>query len=175
MPNPGKTPAAKKKEDYEDYDLSPPKVPEKERRTFDKAVRAINNDFTDLRVEWENKEKRKLVWFKKKDDGTEVELPSDFRRILLFLYSRNFKQHVGVHVRREEVKRMLQKGRIRKIILQVIKCTGDHSLSFDENYRDHYVRACLLDDPPLFSTNWSNWISSEYVELNVLLANAKIR
>jgi len=114
MSNPWETPAAKKKEDYEDYDLSPPEVPEKERRTFDRAVRAINNDFNELRVEWESEEKRKVVWFKKRADGTEVELPSDFRRILLFLYSRNFKKHVGMAIRREAVKDIYRRDTFEK-------------------------------------------------------------
>jgi hypothetical protein len=144
MLDPLKTPAAKKKEDYEDYDLSPPKVTEAKRQTFDEAVRAIKHDFNELRVEWgENEEMRKLVWFMKQDDGTEAELPSDFRRIMLFLYSRNFKKDVGKVHRKAAVKNMLKKGRIRQIILQVIECNGDNSLSFDKDYRAHYIRACL--------------------------------
>jgi hypothetical protein len=123
MSDPLKTPAAKKKEDYEDYNLSPPKVPAK-RRTFDEAVRAIKYDFNELRVEWEeSEEKRKVVWFKKRDDGTEVELPPDFCRILLFLYSRNFKKDVGKDNRRVAVINMHRHPRLVFAIVVSFWCT----------------------------------------------------
>jgi hypothetical protein len=56
MPSPSWTREAKKKEGYEDYDLSPPKLPDRTRRTFEQAVKAIQNDFHELKVEWVGKE-----------------------------------------------------------------------------------------------------------------------
>ena len=144
MPNPCWTPEAKKKEGYKDCDLSPPELPDRKRRTFEQAVKAIKNDFNELKVEWAGKEeKQKVVWSKIREDDSEVELPSEFCQTLLFLHSRNFKKRANEDHQRAAVKDMLKKGRIRKVILQVIACTGDNSLSFNENYGAHYIRACL--------------------------------
>jgi hypothetical protein len=141
--NPRKTPSGNKKEDYEDYDLlSPPNVPDAKWRTFDEAVTAINNDFKEeLRVEWKDVETgRAVVWFRRRDN---VELPSDLSLILLFLCCRNFKMNVNMAARIAAVKNILNNGAIRRIILQVMKCTGDHSLSHDDSYQRQYIRACL--------------------------------
>jgi hypothetical protein len=144
MSDPYKTPAAKKKEDcegYEDYGLSPPKLPKKRQRTFEEAVKAIKCDSYKIRIEQVGE--GKIAWFKKLDSGEEVYLPSDACRILLFLYSRNFMKHKSKDHRKKKVKEMLQRGRVRKAMLQVIKCNGDENLSFRKNYQVHYTRACL--------------------------------
>lgn len=132
---------------------------------------AIQKDFHDLRIEWVS---GRVLWLKKQNDGAEVELPLDFRRILLFLYSRSFKKNVNKNQRRAAVKDMIKPGRVRKAILQVISSKGDNSLCLNENlYGSLYP--CLFDDPPLLSTKWSSRICSGHVEHNILFANAKIR
>lgn len=141
--NPFESPEAKKKkEGYEDYDLSPPKLRKRDQRKFEDAVNAIQSDFKGLlRLEWVDDEKV-LEWFKKRPDGTETELPMEFRRIFLFLYSRNFKKNAGQNGRRAAVRVMLSKGNIRKVIRQVINCGGDNDLSSQEDYRNQYIRVC---------------------------------
>ena len=150
--NPYTTPAVKKKHDFEvyedsgDYDLSPPKLPAKKRRTFKDAVEAIKRDFKELQVDWESEGTKKVVvWYKKKDDGN-IKLPQIYCQILLFLYSRKFKIDVSQAHRCTAVKAMMEAGtknRIRKAITQVIALTGDNDLSSEESYRHHYIRTCL--------------------------------
>ena len=130
------TPTVTRKESYEDYNLSPPKVPRK--KAFDDAVRAINRDFPKLRVAWEsNGEKVKWTMI---GNGEQVELQFRTCRVLLFLYSRNFMMTANQVRRKEAVKEIL--GNKADRIHQVMDVDGDIDLSNQEAYQIHYIRAC---------------------------------
>ena len=126
-----------RKESFEDYNLLPPKVPR--RKTFDDAVRAINHDFSDLRVEWVNNG-AKVKW-SMIQQGEPVELQFRTCRVLLFLYSRNFMMNKNQATRTRAVRKILHKGNDR--IDRVMAVDGDIDLSNQEAYQVHYIRACM--------------------------------
>ena len=139
--DPINTPVVTRRASYEDHDLSPPKVPEKRKKSFDKAVSAIINDWPSIRVEWVNN-RQEVKWYKIRDDGNKVELPLEFCRIFLFLYGRSFMRNGSKTDRIAAVKAMLRPAS-RQCILQVMNTDGDTDLSDEEVHRIHYIRACL--------------------------------
>ena len=130
-------PAVTRKDSFEDYNLSLPKFLIK--KSFDDAVRAINDDWPNLDVTW-SKNGEKVNWKKINDEGEHVELGFETRRVLLFLYSRNFMMNVKQKTRKKAVREILKKGGNR--IHQVMAVDGDIDLSNQEAYQIHYIRAC---------------------------------
>ena len=124
-----------RKESFEDYNLSPPKVPRK--KTFDDAVRAINRDFSKFRVGWVG---AKVKW-SMIHEGEQVELHFRTCRVLLFLYSRNFMMNKSQLTRTEAVRKILHKRNDR--IDRVMAVDGDIDLSNQEAYQIQYIRACM--------------------------------
>eukprot|EP00523_Entomoneis_sp_CCMP467_P006356 CAMPEP_0168734640 /NCGR_PEP_ID=MMETSP0724-20121128/8918_1 /TAXON_ID=265536 /ORGANISM="Amphiprora sp., Strain CCMP467" /LENGTH=564 /DNA_ID=CAMNT_0008781751 /DNA_START=161 /DNA_END=1855 /DNA_ORIENTATION=+ len=138
-----KTPVAKKKESFADYDLSPPKV--KGPRSFDETIAAIQQDWKgSVKIERRGNE---TVWTKILPDGTKQNIPLDLQRLLLFLYSRGGFQRYGTsqHIRKDRIRQMLTSNpkRIREAFLQLIAIDGDQCLASQETYQNHYRRTCL--------------------------------
>jgi len=104
---------------FAEHDLSPPPKSKNGNKTFKQSKKKIERE---MKKEW-------------KKGGV------DEKRIILFLVSRNFRGSSNKNSRVTAIKELLEIGRIRDRMLQVLKVEGDGDISAQRH--NHYIASCL--------------------------------